>query len=208
MKLKSSPKITGFTLYELLIAMSISSVVIGAAMTSGIALQKSFRAVDSYFGTHMQQIRIIDYLSRDVKRGLIVTTSVSPQSVTVTIPNYLIKSGDPEAIANPSLVGTGRTPTITYTASGLQVNYGSTTSTVVYSVNGNSIVRIENGVVTTIASSTDQLVPTTTDIELANTEYTKSSVTFMPIFTSSGSQAQRTGTSLYTTSYLRNKRRG
>jgi prepilin-type N-terminal cleavage/methylation domain-containing protein len=208
MKLKSLPKISGFTLYELLVAMSISSVVVGAAMTSGIALQKSFKAVDSYFGTHMQQIRIIDYLSRDVKRGLIVTTSVSPQSVTVTIPNYLIKSGDPEAIANPSLVGTARTPTIAYTASGLQANYGSTTSTVVYSVNGNSIVRIENGVVTTIASSTDQLVPTTTDIELANTEYTKSSVTFMPIFTSSGTQAARTGTSLYTTSYLRNKRRG
>ena len=207
MKLKSLPKISGFTLYELLVAMSISSVVVGAAMTSGIALQKSFKAVDSYFGTHMQQIRIIDYLSRDVKRGLIVTTSASLQSVTVTIPNYLIQSGDPEAIANPSLVGTPRTPTITSTPSGLQVNYGST-STVVYSVNGNSIVRIENGVVTTIASSTDQLVPTTTDVELANTEYTKSSVTFMPIFTSSGSAAKRTGTALYTTSYLRNKRRG
>ena len=207
MKLKSLPKISGFTLYELLVAMSISSVVVGAAMTSGIALQKSFKAVDSYFGTHMQQIRIIDYLSRDVKRGLIVTTSISPQSVTVTIPNYLIQSGDPEAIANPLLVGTPRTPTIADTPSGLQVNYGST-STVVYSVNGNSIVRIENGVITTIASSTDQLVPTTTDIELANTEYTKSSVTFMPIFTSSGSQAKRTGTALYTTSYLRNKRRG
>ena len=208
MKLKSLPKISGFTLYELLVAMSISSVVVGAAMTSGIALQKSFKAVDSYFGTHMQQIRIIDYLSRDVKRGLIVTTSVSAQSVTVTIPNYLIQSADPEATANPALAGTPRTPTIAYTASGLQVNYGSTTSTVVYSVNGNSIVRIENGVITTIASSTDQLVPTTTDIELANTEYTKSSVTFMPIFTSSGSAAKRSGTALYTTSYLRNKRRG
>jgi prepilin-type N-terminal cleavage/methylation domain-containing protein len=208
MKLKSLPKISGFTLYELLVAMSISSVVVAAAMTSGIALQKSFKAVDSYFGTHMQQIRIIDYLSRDVKRGLIVTTSVSQQSVTVTIPNYLIQSGDPEAIVNPSLVGTPRMPTITSTPSGLQVNYGSTNTTVVYSVNGNSIVRIENGVVTTIASSTDQLVPTTTDVELANTEYTKSAVTFMPIFTSSGSAAQRTGTALYTTSYLRNKRRG
>ena len=208
MKLNASSKVTGFTLHELLIAMSISLVVIAAAVTSGVALQKSFAATDAYFGTHMQQIRIIDYLSRDVKRGLAVTTSVSPQSVTVTVPNYLIKTGDPEAIANPSLVGTPRTPTITYTASGLQVNYGATTSTVVYSVNGNSIVRVENGVVTTIASSTDQLVPTTTDIELANTEYTKSSVTFMPIFTSSGSSAARTGTSIYATSYLRNKRRG
>lgn len=208
MKLNASPKNAGFTLHELLIALSISSVVIAAAVTSGIALQKSFKAVDSYFATHMQQIRIIDYLSRDVKRGLSVTTSVSPQSVTVTLPNYLIQTGDAEAVANPALVGTPRTPTITYTASGLQVNYGASTSTVVYSVTGNSIVRVENGNVTTIASSTDQLVPTTTDVELANTEYTQSSVTFMPIFTSSGSSVQRSGTSLYATSYLRNKRRG
>ncbi|MEY2526946.1 MAG: hypothetical protein QOE73_1717, partial [Verrucomicrobiota bacterium] len=184
MKLKSSLKIAGFTLTETLIAVSISSVVLAAAMTSGIALQKSFNAVDNYFATHMQQIRIIDYLNRDVKRGLIVTTSVDLQSVTVTMPNYLIQSGDTEAIANPSLVGTPRTPTITYTPSGLQVNYGASTSTVVYSINGTSIVRIENGVVTTIASSTDQLVPQTTDVELANTEYANTSVTFQPIFTS------------------------
>ncbi|MEY2530113.1 MAG: hypothetical protein QOI96_198 [Verrucomicrobiota bacterium] len=208
MKLKSSLKIAGFTLTETLIAVSISSVVLAAAMTSGIALQKSFNAVDNYFATHMQQIRIIDYLNRDVKRGLIVTTSVDLQSVTVTMPNYLIQSGDTEAIANPSLVGTPRTPTITYTPSGLQVNYGASTSTVVYSINGTSIVRIENGVVTTIASSTDQLVPQTTDVELANTEYANTSVTFQPIFTSSGSVAQRSGTSLYAKAYLRNRRRG
>jgi len=208
MKIRASQKIAGFTLHEMLIALSISSLVVAAAMASGVALQKSFRAVDAYFGTHMQQIRIIDYLSRDVKRGLAVTTSVSPQSVTVTLPNYLIQSGDAEALANPALIGTPRTPAITYTPSGLQVNYGTNTSTVVYSVSGNSIVRIENGSVTTIASSTDQLVPTTTDVELANTEYTQSSVTFMPIFTSSGTSAQRSGTSLYATSYLRNKRRG
>jgi hypothetical protein len=43
---------------------------------------------------------------------------------------------------------------------------------------------------------------------LANTEYTASSVTFMPMFTSSGSVAARTGTSVYEVAYLRNKRRG
>jgi len=207
MKLKSS-KIAAFTLSEILIALSISSVVLAAALTSGIALQKSFGAVDNYFATHMQQVRIIDYLNRDVKRGLVVTTSVDLQSVTVTVPNYIIQSGDAEAIANPSLAGTARTPTITYTGSGLQVNYGSGTSQVVYSITGMSILRTENGVVTTIASSTDQLVPQTTDVELANTEYANTSVTFMPIFTSSGTIAQRTGTSLYAKAYLRNRRRG
>lgn len=208
MKLNSSPKIAGFTLHEMLVAVSLSSVVLAAAIASGTALQKSFNAVDKYFATHMQQIRIIDYLNRDVKRGLIVTTSVDLQNVTVTMPSYLIKAGDPEAIVDPSLVNTPRTPTITYTPSGLQVNYGTATSTVVYAINGTSIQRTENGVVTTIASSTDQLVPQSTDVELANTEYTKTSVTFMPIFTSSGSEAQKTGTSLYSTAYLRNKRRG
>jgi len=43
---------------------------------------------------------------------------------------------------------------------------------------------------------------------LANTEYANTSVTFMPIFSSSGSVASRSGTSLYATAYLRNKRRG
>jgi hypothetical protein len=78
----------------------------------------------------------------------------------------------------------------------------------VYQINGLSIVRIENGVVTTIASSTDQLVPQTTDVELANTEYTNSTVTFLPVFTSNGVAAERTGTTLCSTAYLRNKRRG
>jgi uncharacterized cupin superfamily protein len=156
----------------------------------------------------MQQIRIVDYLSRDVKRGLIVTTSVDLQTVTVTVPNYIIQKGDPEWQINNALEGTPRTPTMAYTPSGWQVNYGNTTSTVVYSISGTSILRTENGTVTTIASSTDQLVPQTTDVELANTEYAKTSVTFQPIFTSGGTAASRSGTTVYSTAYLRNKRRG
>jgi type II secretory pathway component PulJ len=208
MKLKLSLKRFAFTLPEMTLALAASSVVLGATLTSSTSLQKSFNAVDSYFGTHMQQIRIVDYLSRDVKRGLIVTTSADLQTVTITMPNYIIQTGDPEALLNPALVGTPRTPTMTYTPSGWQVNYGNNTSTVVYSINGTSILRTENGSVTTIASSTDQLVPKTTDVELANTEYTKTSITFQPIFTSSGQAASRTGTTVFSTAYLRNKRRG
>ena len=208
MKRTTSPKTNGFTITEIMIALGIGGVVLGATLTSSTSLQKSFNAIDSYFATHMQQIRIVDYLSRDVKRGLIVTTSANLQTVTITIPNYIIQAGDPEAIADPTLVGKPRTPTITNTPSGPQVNYGATTSTIVYSINGLSILRTENGAVTTIASSTDQLVPLTTDVELANTEYTKTSISFQPIFTSGGSAASRSGTTVYSTAYLRNKRRG
>jgi len=205
MKLKISQSNAGFTLSEMLVTLSLSSIVLAAAITSGISLQKSFSAVDNYFTTHMQQIRIIDYLNRDVKRGLIVTTSVDLQTVTMSVPNYIIQTGDPEAVANPALVGTPRTPTVAYTTSGWQVNYTASPATVVYSISGNSILRTENGVVTTIASSTDQLVPKNTDTELANTEYANTTVTFRPIFTNTDQSA---GTCLYATAYLRNKRRG
>ena len=124
------------------------------------------------------------------------------------MPNYIIQAGDPEAVVNPDLVGTPRTPTVAYTPSGPQVNYGATTSTVVYSISAMSILRTEAGNVTTIASSTNQLVPQTTDVELANTECAKTTITFQPIFTSGGSVAAQSGTTIYSTAYLRNKRRG
>ena len=208
MKLNITSNQAGFSLIEMMVTIAISSVALGAVLTSSISLQKSFNAIDAYFGTHMQQIRIVDYLSRDVKRGLVVTTSADLQTVTVTVPNYIIQAGDPEAVANPALVGTPRTPTVAYTPSGPQVNYGATTSTVVYSINAMSILRTEDGNVTTIASSTNQLVPKTTDVELANTECAKTTITFQPIFTSGGSLAAQSGTTVYSTAYLRNKRRG
>ena len=208
MILKTLQRTAGFTLSELLVSVSISSIVLAAAVASSISLQKSFNAVDHYFATHIQQVRIIDYLSRDVNRGLSVTTSVDLQTVTVNLPNYIIQAGDPEAVGNSSLIGTPRSPTVSYASGAAQIDYGASTSTVVYSVSNSSIQRTENGAVTTIASTTDQLVPQTTDVELTNTEYISSAVTFMPIFTMSGSPAARTGTSLYSTAYLRNKRRG
>jgi prepilin-type N-terminal cleavage/methylation domain-containing protein len=208
MKRSYAKQQSGYTLVEMMVALGIGATILGVILTASVALQKTFNAVDHFFATHMQQIRIIDYLNRDAKRAYIVTTSPDLKTVTMTIPKYIIESGDSEAVSNPSLVGTVRTPTISYTSGGSQVNYGTTTSTVVYSINGNTIQRTEDGVVTVIASSTDQLVDQATDVELANTEYTSTSVTFMPLFTSSNTSAERSGTTVYSLSYLRNKRRG
>jgi len=208
MKLTHRSHQSGFTLAEILTAMAIAVVIFAAIITASLAMQKSFNAVDHYFATHIQQVRIIDYLNRDVKRALICTTSPDQQTVTLTIPKYIIQSGDSEAVSNPSLVGAMRSPTISTTTSGVQVNYGTTTSTVVYSINGASILRTEDGVVTTIASSTDQLVPSTIDTDLANTEKTTMAVTFHPIFTSGNVADERTGTTVFSLAYLRNKRRG
>jgi prepilin-type N-terminal cleavage/methylation domain-containing protein len=203
MKLKVPAKIHAFTLTEMMIAIAIGSIILGVTLTSSIALQKSFSAADNYFGAHMQQIRIVDYLARDVRRGFSVTTSLDKQTVTVKIPRYIIQAADSDA--TPSTIGTPRSPTLAISSGDYNINYGTTTNqitTVEYKVSGSSIQRTEDGVVTTIASSTDVLIPETIDIELANTEYTTTAITFKPI-----SVADRSGTVVYSTAYLRNRRR-
>jgi prepilin-type N-terminal cleavage/methylation domain-containing protein len=274
MKISQINNKKGFTLAELMVSLGISSLALAATLTASIALQKSFNAVDNYFATHIQQIRIVDYLGRDVRRSYIVTSASSPQTVTCILPNYIVQPGD--ADYNGSNAGTRRTPAITQTANGIIVDYGTRTvvdavltnnsttltsatanftaadvgksiagtgippgttiqsrvsatnvtmsnsatvngagaeavigaGTVVYSVIGQSILRRENGTLTTIASSTDNLLPTSLDTELSNTEYLTTSITFLPIFTSAGVAAERSGTTIYSTTYLRNKRRG
>ena len=200
MKLGISAKTHAFTITEMMIAIAIASTILGATVTSSIALQRSFNAVDNYFATHMQQIRIVDYLARDVKRGLTVTSSKDKQTVVVTIPKYIIQAGDPDATSTN--IGTPRPPTRAIVSGDLNINYGGTASSVEYKVVGSSILRTEDGIVTTIASSTDNLIPETIDVELANTEYTTTAITFKPI-----SVADRSGTVVYSTAYLRNRRR-
>src|SRR5438477_11027478 len=106
MTFKSLQKTAGFTLAEMLVSVGVASIVLAAAITSSVSLQKSFSAVDNYFATHVQQVRIIDYLNRDVNRGLSVTTSVDLQTFTINVPNYISREVDSEAVASPSLIGT------------------------------------------------------------------------------------------------------
>src|SRR5207302_2638251 len=108
MKLSQINNTKGFTLGETMVAMGIASFMLLAIITASIALQKSFNAVDNYFATQIQQIRIIEYLNRDVKRSYAVTSTGSPQKVTCTIPNYIIQCGDPDA--NATCTGTPPRP--------------------------------------------------------------------------------------------------
>ena len=274
---------SAFTLAEMCVAVAIGGFMLAAVLITSVSLQKSLNAVDNYFATHMQQIRIVDYISRDAKRSYVVTSATGPQSVTCTIPNYIIATGDKDAGGSNQWVGKRRTPTVSSNANGYTVNYGSrtvndaattsgastltsvsgaftasdvglsvngsgiptgttisaytnattvtlsknatgtgtgatvtfgTASTVAYTISGQSILRTENGVLTTIASSTDNLLPDFSDVQLAlaNTEYLNTSITFLPIFATNLNSTQqtteRTGTTLYSTAYLRNKRRG
>jgi len=264
----------GFTLGELMVSIGIGTLLMAALMSSAVALRKTFSAADDFFSTHVQQIRIIDYLGRDVKRSTVVTTSADRQTVNCAIPNLiqngvrktpvvLVTSNGPRvdygrlildavttaasatltsATANFTAADVGSliagagikdgvtiaactsgtaitmSDTATATATNVSVTVSPQTS-VVYSVNNQSIVRTENGTVTTIASATDQLVPNTLNVALANTEYADTNVTFLPTFTfpkaspspsstpDPVTQMKRDGTAIFARSYLRNQRR-
>jgi prepilin-type N-terminal cleavage/methylation domain-containing protein len=281
----------GFTLAEMVLALGIGSLMLVAAVGTSICLQRSFSAVDDFFASHLQQVRIIDYLSRDVKRSYIVTSSTDLQTVTCIVPNYLItSSGSQPTRATPklSLVGnkivanyqattvnyiTTTQGSATISCAGLPVVSGSFDSTtqagksivgtgipagttlvsfsgcvvptqctgatmsnpatadgssvtvtigaltnVIYSVDilNKTIRRTENGALTNIASSADKLLPNTTNVQLSNTEFTQSTVTFLPRFismdrsdnTATNNINERAGTTIFSLSYLRNKRRG
>ncbi|PYK45742.1 MAG: hypothetical protein DME53_04630, partial [Verrucomicrobia bacterium] len=242
----------------------------------------SFTAVDNYFASHVQQVRIMDYLSRDVKRSYIVTTSTDLQTVTCIIPNYLVDNGSNQPTrATPTLSLVGNKVVANYqanTVNNVTITQGSTNLTcpglalvsshftnsnvgqsvvgtgipagttirsvsncisgscsqatmsnaagttnnsatvtigaltnVVYSVVNQAIQRRENGGLTNIAASADNLIPVTSDVELLNTEFTQSTVSFLPQF-ARGDQTffanERSGTTIFSLTYLRNRRRG
>jgi prepilin-type N-terminal cleavage/methylation domain-containing protein len=281
----------GFTLVEMLLAVSVSALMMAATIAASVCLQKSFASVDDYFASHLQQVRIIDYLSRDVKRSYIVTTSNcdasgSCKTISCTIPNYLVDHGSNQptraaptlsmvgnkivanyqattvsnvttsqgsvtltsygtlfashftnANAGQSVVGTGipagtaiqsgsiscnpltcqatMSNAATASNSSITVTIGALTN-VIYNVVNQTVQRSEGDTthpthVTNIAATADNLIPISTDVELANTEFTLSSVTFQPIFAKSNPgffTDERAGTTIFSLSYLRNKRRG
>jgi prepilin-type N-terminal cleavage/methylation domain-containing protein len=208
----------GFTLVEIMVGIGLGTIVLGAIIAASVSLNRTFAAVDNFFSTHLQQVRIIDYLNRDVKRSNIAEISANAQTIYCWVPKYVVEPGDTDATSGT--INTRRTPTVTKTGYGYQVNYypgtvqngpgGTSTnsSAVVYSINGQSILRTEDGAVTTIASSTDQLVDQVTDVNLASSGYLSTVVSFLPIFTSNGAAMERAGTTVYSTAYLRNMRRG
>src|SRR4029077_11331439 len=257
-------------------------LMLAAAVAAAVCLHRSFTAVDNYFASHVQQVRIMDFLSRDVKRSYIVTTSADLQTVTCVIPNYLVDNGSSQPTrATPTLSMVGNKVVANYQAStvnNVTTTQGSTTITspglgvlyshfsssnvgqsvvgtgipagttiqsvsncilgscsqaimsnaastantsltvtigaltnVVYSVVNQAIQRRENGGLTNIAASADNLIPTTSDVELLNTEFTQSTVNFLPEF-ARGDQTffanERAGTTIFSLTYLRNRRRG
>jgi hypothetical protein len=68
---------SAFTLGEMMIGLAGSVIVIGALLFGSIGLQKSLHASELYAAYQADQRRILDYLSRDLRRSISIASATT-----------------------------------------------------------------------------------------------------------------------------------
>lgn len=191
MKTLAARSARAFTLTEVLIASAVGAVALGAVTTGAVSMQRCAAAAEDFAVAKSDQARLSDYLALDLRRALAVTAgSDGTTLLTVKIPDYY------------DATGSARTPTIT----NYVVNYGNATTpmTVVYRKTGSSIFRQENNsAAREIAQNVEDFQLTVQDLG----KVVKTQVTFLPRFSRVASAANRTATTVYGTTLLRNTRK-
>ncbi|MBV9126653.1 MAG: prepilin-type N-terminal cleavage/methylation domain-containing protein [Verrucomicrobia bacterium] len=91
----------GFTLVEMLLAMMIGAVIFGAALAAMANLQKSYAATEQYAASLSDQMRLVDYLSMDLRRATVVTFDGDGYGVTLTLPDYYYFDAADKQHVNP-----------------------------------------------------------------------------------------------------------
>jgi hypothetical protein len=100
----------GTSLVEMMISIAVSVIVIGALLTSSMAIQKAIHGSEVFANGYSDQRRVTDYIARDLRRSLAVAATdalgvrctVGSDAITiadlatlvVSVPGYY-KSNDP-----------------------------------------------------------------------------------------------------------------
>jgi hypothetical protein len=114
---------SAFTLVEMLMSVGCGSLILAVIVTAGVAMQRSYAAVESYSTTEGNQLRVLDYIAMDCRRAN--SASVSGNVLTLTVPVYYNASN------------TANQPTLTAGT----LNYGSGTVTINYQQSGSTFTR-------------------------------------------------------------------
>ena len=176
-----------FTLNELMVSMAVVVIIVAVLLTGSIALQRNFNASMQYVRTQTEQVRVLDYMSLDLRRAL--TVSAANGQLALTIPDYYDADGNP------------RMPTI---ADGYAV-YGSASNAaaVRYYKDGSNIMRSSAKKSEVIAQNVQDFQFNFTDLG----QVIQVSITFLPTFRQNGNKEDaRSGTSASIRTLLRNRR--
>ena len=101
-----------FTLVELMMALAMTTVVVTAAMTGAISLEKSYSASEEYATGLADQMRLLDYLALDLRRAVALPTmDPDDQGIQIVVADYYrFNASDPQhlypivndAVLNPT----------------------------------------------------------------------------------------------------------
>jgi type II secretory pathway pseudopilin PulG len=191
---------SGATLVEVVVAAAII-VILSAILAVGlVTVQRTFAASEHHAQSQTAQIRIVDYIARDLRRALTVTARAGGTGLDLTIPDYYVSSDTRNVTPrDPQITAKGD---VVYGTRSIPISYYERTD-----ARGNHLVcRSYDGVETILATDVERF-------ELAlpeglNGDVITVSVSFVPRFqmSSSARQKMRDGTTVFTSTLLRNKR--
>lgn len=151
----ASRRPAAFTLVEILVAMAVFGLFMGGALTVWNSLGSTALNTISYAQRQNDQMRVLDYLKRDIRRAtrvdlyngatLVTGTTTFASELRLTIPDYYSDSRQEDNAIGP------KTPNAPVVTAGV-VSYGTPLTVSYYALNGSS-VRSEAGTVRTVADS-------------------------------------------------------
>lgn len=173
---------------ELLVAMAIGSVVLSQLVVASYALQRSFEAANYRMSAQEDQLRMLDYVSRDLHMASSVTVQNGGTTLTATLPP-----------ASTSALNLNLGPLLTSAIASTSTPPASAVpTTVTYFAEGGQFIRQVGGAQTVIAD-------TVADLTFArNGSFVTMDVTFTPEFSSSPTTATQPATRASSQIYLSN----
>jgi Tfp pilus assembly protein PilW len=205
MKAHRNKRRLGFTLVEVMMSAGCASIMLAAVISAGVALQRSFAAVEGYSLAEGDQLRVQDYIAMDCRRAVSATKDngswtyssntwswVSDPNATstliLTIPNYYDANGNP---VDPTYSSTGA------------IQYGGGTTSISYYKSGSNFMR-QIGSDPTKAKAIATNVASFTVSEQDLTSRVTCSITFSPRFVYLPGPGPINGTTVYSNTFLRN----
>src|ERR1700726_5321884 len=130
---KPRQTIVAFTLVEMLMTLAGSAIVLTALVVGGVALLRSFAAVEGYSFSDGDELRVSDYIALDVRRALTASVDAN-NTLTLTIPNYYDANNNNPKWSNAHAL------TPSFNANGA-IQYGAGSTTIKYYKLSSSFIR-------------------------------------------------------------------
>lgn len=196
--------LAGTTLVDMMVSAAAGSIILAAILTAGVALQRSFMAVEAYSTAGGDQLRVLDYVALDCRRAMSATvsglTGTTPQiaqgswvntggtsstvngvtTITGGTGQWVASANDPTTLIlslPPYYDSANNYAPLNPTLTSGAINYGSGSVIVIYYQSGNNFNRrvvIQNAAGTTVSDKTTPIATNVSTFTVTSRDLTSS----------------------------------